>query len=338
MNKTLAFVAALALIGAAALSLLAAAAAAPSQSVSLRVIRTQDPNTRLFRLSFSGVISSGAGGQEVTVLQQTCGQSFATAIAGAQTRDGGAWNAEPASLAAVAASATYRARWIDVESEPVAIHPPMPIFLLPSARNRMQVMVQTGNVQQDMRGRIVLFQRLRNRTWNEIGVSGSSSAARAGAASRTRRRSRSRGAGRFAASSGAERRPLLRDQRDGEGTDVRRNAALLAAALLPGARRAALGRGLAHPERPHGRPDIVCATEATGTGATWISTRIRTSCIRASSTRSCRVPQRLLGTSTLDSELVAVRAAQLTGLGARVLPAGSTRTRRGAPRAARRSR
>jgi hypothetical protein len=169
VNKTLAIAVAAALVGAAALSILGSASAAPSQSVSLRVIRTQDRNTTLYRLSFSGVISSGAAGQEVTVLQQTCLQSFATAIAGAQTRDGGAWNAEPASPAAVAASATYRARWGDVQSEPVAIHPPMPIFLLPRARNRMSVMVQTGNVQQDMKGRFVLLQRLRNRTWKTIG-------------------------------------------------------------------------------------------------------------------------------------------------------------------------
>jgi hypothetical protein len=158
-----------ALVGAAALSILAAAVAAPGQSVSLRVLRTLDRNTTLYRLTFSGVVSSGAAGQEVTVLQQTCLQSFATAIAGAQTRDGGAWNAEPASPAAVAASATYRAKWGDVQSEPVEIHPPMPIFLLQSARNRLAVLVQTGSVRQDMKGRFVLLQRLRNRTWRTIG-------------------------------------------------------------------------------------------------------------------------------------------------------------------------
>jgi hypothetical protein len=169
MPRAATFLVLVALVGAAALSILAAAAAAPSQNVSLRVIRTLDKNTGLYRLSFSGVISSGAAGQEVTVLQQTCLQSFATAIAGAQTRDGGAWNAEPASSAAVAASASYRARWGDVQSEPVALHPPIPIFLLQTARNRIEVLVQTGSVQQDMKGRFVLLQRLRNRTWKTIG-------------------------------------------------------------------------------------------------------------------------------------------------------------------------
>jgi hypothetical protein len=169
VDKTLAIAVAAAFVGAAALSILASAAAAPSQSVSLRVIRTLDRNTTLYRLSFSGVISSGAAGQEVTVLQQTCLQSFATAIAGAQTRNGGAWNAEPASPAAVAANATYRARWGDVQSEPVAIHPPMPLFLHPRPRNRVVIMVQTGSVQQDMKGRVIWLQRLRNRTWKTVG-------------------------------------------------------------------------------------------------------------------------------------------------------------------------
>jgi hypothetical protein len=157
------------LAAAAALSVLATATASPSQSVSLRVVRALDTNTGLYRLGFSGVISSGVAGQDVTVLQQTCGQSFATAIAGAQTRSGGGWDAAPVSSAAVAASATYRARWGDVQSEPVAIHPPMPIFVVPTVRNRMRVMVQTGNVLQEMKGRVVLFQRLRNRTWKTIG-------------------------------------------------------------------------------------------------------------------------------------------------------------------------
>jgi hypothetical protein len=170
VNKPLAVLIAAALVGGAALTILASAEAATSQSVSLRVVRAQDKNTGLWRVAFSGVVSSGAEGQDVTVLQQTCGASFATAIAGTQTRAGGLWNAEPVSIAAVAASATYRAKWGDVQSEPVAVHPPMPIFMVPTTqRNRMRVMVQTGSVQQDMKGRIVQFERLRNRKWTTIG-------------------------------------------------------------------------------------------------------------------------------------------------------------------------
>ncbi len=171
VKKPLALLIAAALVGGAALTVLASAGAAPSQSVSLRVVRAQDKNTGLWRVAFSGVISSGAEGQEVTVLQQTCGASFATAIAGTQTRAGGVWSAEPTSIALIAASATYRAKWGDVQSEPVAVHPPMPIFMVPTAtqRNRMRVMVQTGSVQQDMKGRIVQFERLRNRKWTTIG-------------------------------------------------------------------------------------------------------------------------------------------------------------------------
>jgi hypothetical protein len=170
VRRSLAILVAAALVGAATLTILASATAAPTQSVSLRVDRARDKNSGLWRVAFSGVISSGAAGEEITVLQQTCGTSFGTAIAGTQTRAGGLWNAEPASIAAIAASATYRAKWGDVQSEPVAIHPPMPIFLLPSPtqRNRWRVMVQTGNVQQDMKGRIVQLERLRNRKWTTI--------------------------------------------------------------------------------------------------------------------------------------------------------------------------
>jgi hypothetical protein len=171
VRKPVAVLVVAALVGGGALTILAAAGAAPNQSVSLRVVRGKDRNTGLFRVAFSGVISSGAAGEDVTVLQQTCGASFGTAIAGAQTRAGGVWEAEPASIAAIAASATYRARWGDIQSEPVVIHPPMPIFLLPSPtqRNRLRVMVQTGNVQQDMKGRLVQLERLRNRRWTTIG-------------------------------------------------------------------------------------------------------------------------------------------------------------------------
>jgi hypothetical protein len=171
VRKPLAILVAAALVASAGLTIMASAGAVPSQSVSLRVDRARDTNTGLFRVVFSGVISSGAAGEEVTVLQQTCGASFGTAIAGTQTRAGGVWNAEPASIAAIAASATYRAKWGNVESEPVVIHPPMPIFLLPSPtrRDRMRVMVQTGSVQQEMKGRIVQLGRLRNRKWTIVG-------------------------------------------------------------------------------------------------------------------------------------------------------------------------
>jgi hypothetical protein len=168
MKKAIALALAAVLVGVAALLLLPPAAAGPSQSVSLRVFRTIDKNSGLPRVSFAGVISSGAAGQEVTVLQQACGASFATAVAGTQTREGGAWNAEPASPATVAYSATFRARWGDVQSDPVDMHPPMPIFLLPQPRSRIEVQVSTASARQDMKGRIVALQRLRDRKWTTV--------------------------------------------------------------------------------------------------------------------------------------------------------------------------
>ena len=114
---------------------------------------------------------------------------------------------------------------------------------------------------------------------------------------------------------------------------MRKNAALLAAALLPGVLVAQTSAG-ASPTQSLRTVDrtFVCATEATGNGRDMdlhshphivypgVVDEVVPGFLSVSS-----------GTSTLDSELVAVRAAQLTGLGARVLRPESTRTRRGAP-------
>jgi hypothetical protein len=140
--------------------------AAPSQSVTLRVFRSVLPSG-LPQLAFSGAVSSGAAGEDVTVLQQTCGYSFATAVAAAQTREGGVWDAQPASPALIAASATYHARWRDVQSEPVAIRPPMPVFFFPIANDRWRARVTIGSVKQELKGKIVVLQRLRNRRWTD---------------------------------------------------------------------------------------------------------------------------------------------------------------------------
>jgi hypothetical protein len=144
------------------------AAASPSQSVTLKVLRTVDQPTGSYRLSFSGTISSGAAGEDVTVMQQTCGVSFSTAVAGAQTREGGAWDGTPADPNLVAASATYRARWKDVLSEPVANRPPMPIFFFPVSRTQWRARVILGSVPQAMKGKLVVLQRLRSGKWTTV--------------------------------------------------------------------------------------------------------------------------------------------------------------------------
>jgi hypothetical protein len=139
-----------------------------TQSVTLLVSRTYDNLIRTYKLKFAGVISSGAAGESVTVLQQTCGVSFATAIAGGETRSGGAWEAEPASSAAIAPSATYRARWGSVQSDPVVIKPEIPVRLFPIANGRLLANVSFWIVQQDMRGRVVALERKRGKTWSKV--------------------------------------------------------------------------------------------------------------------------------------------------------------------------
>lgn len=125
------------LIACASLLLLPAAAAVPrmaSQTVTLTVERTYDERTGSYRARFAGAVSSGTEGEDVTVMQQTCGNSFATAVAGTQTWAGGIWEVEPASPYLIAPSATYRARWKDVSSEPVTARAKIPVYFFPSAR------------------------------------------------------------------------------------------------------------------------------------------------------------------------------------------------------------
>lgn len=155
------------------LALLAALAGIPAafatpQSVTLTVLRTVDKNTGFPAIRFTGAISSGAAGESVTVLQQTCGYRSSTAIAGGQTRSGGAWDAEPASQAAIAQSATYRARWRNELSAPVRVRPALRLYLFSVRRGSYTVRMTIGSVQQDMRRRFVLLQRKRKGMWNTI--------------------------------------------------------------------------------------------------------------------------------------------------------------------------
>lgn len=115
-------------VGAGGGAILAAAATgAPSQRVTLTVQRYFDPACTPLpgmapsaarggceKLRFSGTISSGASNEYVSVLHQGCGSTgLGTSLAGAQTRAGGAWEAEwwPA-------AGTFRARWGGSVSEP----------------------------------------------------------------------------------------------------------------------------------------------------------------------------------------------------------------------------
>jgi hypothetical protein len=143
------------------------AAAVSTQTVTLTVVRTYDEPQSSYKLRFSGSVSSGQAGEDVTVMQQRCGTSYSTAVAATQTRDGGFWEAEP-NYIVIADSATYRARWKSEVSEPVAIRPEILVGSRQLRRGRFQVWVSTGDVQQRMKGRVVVLQRLRAGTWTAI--------------------------------------------------------------------------------------------------------------------------------------------------------------------------
>ena len=145
------------------------APAASTQSVSLAVTQTYDGPSRSYLLRFGGAISSPAPGEDVTVMQQICGYKFATAIAGTQTRAGGVWDAEPSNPYLVPPSATYRARWRNLRSEPVTLRPPIPVYFIPVGRGRWRVSVSIGSVYQDLRERVVVAQRLAQGRWTTIG-------------------------------------------------------------------------------------------------------------------------------------------------------------------------
>lgn len=145
-----------------------AAFAEPSQTVTITVLRSIDQSTGLPKVRFSGTISSAAPGEDVTVMQQTCGLSFSTAVAGTQTQSGGSWEAEPSSQYIIAPSATFRARWKDTQSEPVVVHPQIPVFLIPIATKRLRTSVSIERVPQDMRGKLVVLQRLVKQKWTTV--------------------------------------------------------------------------------------------------------------------------------------------------------------------------
>lgn len=159
----------LALVAVGLLSLFTAATAPTAANpVTLAVFRSFDAGRHLTVYRFTGAVSSGAAGETVTVMQQTCGYSFSTAVAGTETRSGGAWEVEAPNPSVIAMSATYRARWRNEQSDPVAIRAKIPIMLQPAPNRRLIANVLFWTVRQNMGGRIVLLERLRNKKWSTV--------------------------------------------------------------------------------------------------------------------------------------------------------------------------
>ena len=158
MNARLA-VAGLALVGAFA----STGAAAPADDVTLRVDRFVD-QFQINRLRFTGVISSGAANEYVAVMHRRCGQPSFTAIGGATTGEGGAWEAIPM-FGTPPTSGTFRAQWKGQVSRPVTVRSAVRIFLNRPRSGRHVVRVVADA---NLSGRFVALQRLAGGRWVHV--------------------------------------------------------------------------------------------------------------------------------------------------------------------------
>lgn len=154
------------LFGAAAAAAVGAgtASSAPSAEVTLRAERFYSEACRCYKVRFSGTISSRAANEYVAVLQQTCGQTFSTAIAGASTREDGLWEAEWNG----AGSATYRARWNNHLSDPVTHRQDLSIWITQLGGGRVRVGVNSFSYPLKLKGKFVELQRLNAGQWAPI--------------------------------------------------------------------------------------------------------------------------------------------------------------------------
>jgi hypothetical protein len=142
----------------------AAAVAAPSADVTLKVERFYEQQFGVWTLRFTGVIPSGAANEYVAILHQRCGQRFSTAIGGATTRDGGSYEAIPR-YGVPPQSGTFRARWGRQVSEPVTLRSPVRVSLVkqPGRRYRVNVIADFN-----VSGRFVALQRLSGGRWTHV--------------------------------------------------------------------------------------------------------------------------------------------------------------------------
>jgi hypothetical protein len=104
-------------------------------------------------------------------MRQTCGYSFATAIAGATSRAGGFWEVEtPSAPRPGFDTNTYHARWGAARSKPVAFRGRLSMTVTKLGPRTFRIYVWRGEVQQDLSGRQVILQRLVNDSWTRVGA------------------------------------------------------------------------------------------------------------------------------------------------------------------------
>jgi hypothetical protein len=150
-------------IAALVVALVASTAAAAPTDVTLTVDRFVD-QFQINRLRFSGVISSGAANEYVAVMHRRCGQPSFTAIGGATTGEGGAWEAIPM-FGTPPTSGTFRAQWKGQISKPVTIRSPVRVFLnRPRSGRHLVRVIADAN----LNGRFVALQRLAGGRWTHV--------------------------------------------------------------------------------------------------------------------------------------------------------------------------
>jgi hypothetical protein len=145
-------------------ALASTAPAVPTENVTLTVGRIFD-QPKVFRLRFSGFISSGAGNEYVAVVHQKCGNSSSTrTIAGATTREDGSWEVIPAEYDSPPQSGTFRARWKGHLSKPVTLRPPVRVLVAKLRARRYHVSVLADSLS----GRFVALQRRTGGRWTHV--------------------------------------------------------------------------------------------------------------------------------------------------------------------------
>jgi hypothetical protein len=148
-----------------AAALAAAPAVAQREQVTLRMERFWSEACRCYKFRFAGAIASGAANEYVAVVEQKCGQTFSTSIAGASTREGGLWEAE--SNGPVAGGA-FRARWNDHLSDPVTHRDELQVWLTQLGQGRVRVGVSAFDTTLKLKGRVVELQRLSAGQWTRV--------------------------------------------------------------------------------------------------------------------------------------------------------------------------
>jgi hypothetical protein len=155
----------LVIAGATAAALVASAGGARAADVTLRAERFWSDACRCYKFRFAGTISSGAPNEYVSVVQQKCGTSFSTSIAGTTTREGGLWEVESNGPVG---GGTFRARWNNNLSDPITHRQDLSIWITRLGGGRVRVGVSSFGLPLKLKGKFVELQRLSAGQWTRV--------------------------------------------------------------------------------------------------------------------------------------------------------------------------